>query len=300
MSEEDDDKVTDLLCCAACGIAEIDEIKLMECDACDLVKYCSDECQRDHKSQHEEDCKKRAAELRDELLFKQPEISHLGDCPICCLPLPLDLRKSSINACCGKFICNGCTFANQKRQLEQNRDPLCPFCRKLTPKTKKEHDKRMKKRIKANDPVVLCDEGGNQYVKGYRSRGFEYWTKAAQLGNAEAHYQLAHLYCEGIVVEKDIGKSNYHLEEAAIGGHPSARYNLGCEEIDNGNVERAVKHWIIAATQGCDDSVKSLMNAFKRGECSKDELASTLRAHHAAVDAMKSPQREAALNRNSM
>ena len=63
-------------CCAACGIAEIDDIKLKECDGCDLVKYCGDECRRDHKLVHEEECKKRAAELRDELLFKQPESTH--------------------------------------------------------------------------------------------------------------------------------------------------------------------------------------------------------------------------------
>lgn len=60
-------------CCASCGIAEIDDVKLMDCDDCDLVRYCSDECQRDQKSEHEEECKKRAAELRDELSFKQPE-----------------------------------------------------------------------------------------------------------------------------------------------------------------------------------------------------------------------------------
>ena len=39
---------------------------------------------------NEAERRKRAAVLRDELLFKQPESSHLGDCPICCLPLPLD------------------------------------------------------------------------------------------------------------------------------------------------------------------------------------------------------------------
>jgi hypothetical protein len=42
------------MCCAACGIAEVDDIKLMECDACDLVRYCSDECQQDHSQQHEQ------------------------------------------------------------------------------------------------------------------------------------------------------------------------------------------------------------------------------------------------------
>ena len=64
-----DNKAEATVCCASCGIAEIDDIKLKECDGCDLVRYCSDECKRDYKSEHEEACKNRTAELRDELLF---------------------------------------------------------------------------------------------------------------------------------------------------------------------------------------------------------------------------------------
>ncbi len=42
-----------------------------------------------------------------------------------------------------------------------------------------------------------------------------------------------------------------HLEAAAIGGHPNARYDLGCMEWNwnNNKAERAVKHWIIGARQ---------------------------------------------------
>ena len=118
-------------CCASCGMAEVDDIKLKECTDCDLVKYCSDECKQDHKSQHEEDCKKRVAELRDELLFKQPECSHLGDCPICMIPLSLDKQTKSFRyQCCSAMICNGCNHANQKREIEGKLQHSCLFCRK--------------------------------------------------------------------------------------------------------------------------------------------------------------------------
>mmetsp|Transcript_13108 Transcript_13108/g.19519 ORF Transcript_13108/g.19519 Transcript_13108/m.19519 type:complete len:101 (-) Transcript_13108:230-532(-) len=90
------------LYCAYCGVAEIDELKLKECAACDLVRYCSDDCEQNHISQHAGACKKRAAELHDELLFKQPESSHRGDCPICMMPLPLDLTKSITKGCSAK------------------------------------------------------------------------------------------------------------------------------------------------------------------------------------------------------
>ena len=81
-----------VMLCASCGTAEGDDIKLKKC-ACHLVKYCSVACQKAHRPKHKKECKKRAAELKDEILFKQPESSHLGDCPICCLPLPIDIKN---------------------------------------------------------------------------------------------------------------------------------------------------------------------------------------------------------------
>ena len=144
---EDDTIDNNKCCCASCGVAEIDDIKLVPCDGCDLVKYCSDECQEDHKAEHDEACKKRAAELREELLFKQPESNHMGDCPICSLPLSIDMTKSSIYPCCSKVICDGCNYANQGRQFEQRLVPSCPFCRKSLPPTQEEFDKLMMKRI---------------------------------------------------------------------------------------------------------------------------------------------------------
>ena len=102
------------------------------------------------------------------------------------------------------------------------------------------------------------------------------------------------MYSDGLGVEKDSRKEIHHLEEAAIGGHPSARYNLGIEEWNNGHTERAVKHFIIAATQGHDGSINELMDEFRGGMVSKDVLSAALRAHQAAVDETKSPQRKAA------
>eukprot|EP00985_Skeletonema_marinoi_P006188 scaffold2689_cov70-Skeletonema_marinoi.AAC.11 len=277
-------------CCASCGVAEVDgDIKLKECTACDLVRYCSDECQKNHKLQHEEACKKRAAELRDELLFKQPESTYLGDCPICCLPMPLDVQKSATYQCCSKVVCISCYYISG-RSLQHR----CPFCREPTPSTKKECEKQNMKRVEANDPVALCEEGVKQYVKADYSSAFEYFTRAAGLGDMEAQYQLSRMYDLEKGVEKDSEKELHHLEEAAIGGHPSARCGLGFQEYDNGNIERAVKHWIIAAAQVHDDSIKFLLQEFRSGIVNKDDLAAALRAHQAAVNSAKSPQREAA------
>jgi len=122
----------------------------------------------------------------------------------------------------------------------------------------------------------------------------EYWTKAAALGEVGAHYQLSVMYSEGVGVEKDKKKGVYHLEQAAIGGDPDARHNLGVIENDNGRYERAAKLFIIAAKLGCDNSLDALKGGFKGGIVTKDDLTAALRGHQAAIDAAKSPQRDAA------
>src|SRR6056300_973086 len=106
--DEEEEAADMTTCCASCGKAAVDEVKLKLCTACKLVRYCSVDCQKNHRPQHKKACKKRAAEIHDDRLFTQPEGIHLGECPICCLPLPLDIRKSRINSCCCKWICNGC------------------------------------------------------------------------------------------------------------------------------------------------------------------------------------------------
>ena len=127
----------------------------------------------------------------------------------------------------------------------------------------------------------MCQEGINQHEKGEYQRAFEYLSKAAELGNVEAHYEVAHMYNEGGVVEMDEGKKLHHMEEAAIGGHRDAKYYLGGYEYNSGNIERAVKHWIIAATHGHDDSIKALMrkNSKSKRDMSAKRILLLLSVH---------------------
>eukprot|EP00986_Skeletonema_menzelii_P010708 scaffold5342_cov83-Skeletonema_menzelii.AAC.2 len=284
--------------CACCGKSQGDDHPLFNCTACYLVRYCGVECQKKHWKKHKRECKKRAAELRDEMLFKQPESTHLGDCPICMVPLPLHPKQCMTYACCSKFVCNGCIYDMEENAQKRK----CPFCREaLNDKddgTKGINEQRMK-RVEANDPVALIYEGSLQLNKGNYTEAFGYYTKVAErdgLGAAEAHYRLSNMYRKGHGVEKDEQKMNiHHLEFAAIGGHAFARSSLGAHEWKNGNKERAVKHWIIAATQGDDRSMEALSLAHKGGIVEEDVLSAVQRAHKAAVDETKTPGRNAAV-----
>jgi TPR repeat protein len=168
----------------------------------------------------------------------------------------------------------------------------CPFCRE--PQNDAENKKRLMKRVKANDPAAMFEVGQECFLKGDYNSALKYLIKAAELGDLMAHHQLGFMYGNGKGVEEDQVKAVCHAEKAAIGGHPGARYNLASVEERNGNVERSVKHLIIAANLGEEDSMKVLWKHYSGGNITKKGLDATLRTHQAALDAMKSEQRNAA------
>jgi tetratricopeptide (TPR) repeat protein len=290
-----DDEAAGMMCCASCGQAEVDDIKLKMCnDGCDLVKYCSGNCRENHREQHEEECKKRKAELRDRDLFAMPDERCYGECPICCLPLPINV-KNVFMSCCSKWICRGCDYANQKREFEAGLENICAFCREPMPKSDEEASKKTMKRIKKhNCPAAMVHMGKKRRNDGDYETAFKYFTKATELGDVDAHFNLSNLFWTGEGVEKDKEKEVYHLEEAAIGGHPHARHNLGCEELENGRYERAKKHFIIAANLGYQDSLNELREGYATGHASKEDYADALRAYQAALDETKSAERKVA------
>ena len=290
----EDTESDEIMQCAGCGVKEGGDIKLRNCTACYLVRYCGVKCQKGHRPKHKKECKKRAAELRDEILFKEPESSYPGDCPICCVPLPIEGNKSAMMSCCCKRICRGCDYANEIREKEGRLQHTCPFCRHPAPESEEQVKINYMKRVEANDPVAMNQMGHSSKDEGDYKKAFEYWTKAAKLGSMNAHFNVSQLYHHGQGIEKNKKKEFYHLEEAAIGGDPLARHNLGCEEAKFGRMDRAVKHLIIAAKQGDDLALKSLKLLYQDRIISKEVFATALRDHKAAVDATKSPQREAA------
>jgi TPR repeat protein len=295
--------------CANCGKAEVDDVNLKKC-ACNLVKYCGVDCLKNHFPQHEEDCKKkmeeiflrarreckkRAAEIRDDPLFTQPDGCCYGECPLCCLPLPLDVaRETLLNTCCCKMICMGCDYATKNRETEQGLVQKCAYCREPLPDTPEEGHHRLVERAKSNDPDALCQLGVRFDMEGDHDKAFEYYTKAAALGNAIAHYNLSLVYHQGRGVEKDEKKKIYHLEIAAIDGHINARYELGILEIRNGRFDIAAKHFTIAANLGYDKALEALKMCLQLDFASEEDYAAALRGHRAAVDATKSKQREEA------
>jgi TPR repeat protein len=103
------------------------------------------------------------------------------------------------------------------------------------------------------------------------------------------------VYSEGDGVEEDTTKQKmYHLEQALIAGHPEARYNLGMHERGKLSMERAMKHFIIAANNGHDLSMKKMVRkGYETGLCHQNRLCLCSSRTSGSLDATKSPPRDA-------
>lgn len=291
------DSADETACCASCGKARSDEIKLKKC-ACNLVRYCSVACQKDHRSQHKRACKKKVAELFDEKLFAPPP--PRDDCPICFLPMPGRVEHTSYKACCGKVICCGCFVA--AANAENNRKfPRCPFCRGSTLNSDSILVEQCNKRWEEYNDAFAAHALAGMYLFGDmglpqdKPKAIELLTRASELGSLEAALNLGIMYKKGDGVEQDINKYVHYTQMAAMKGNVQARFNLGTIEGQQGNTVRATKHFAIAARAGDDEALKICTEGYRAGFLSKDEFEQILRCHKEEKESMKSEQRDIAM-----
>ena len=241
----------------------------------------------------------------DEDLFKQPPPRE--ECPICFVQLPLFEAEIVYKPCCGKLICNGCIHAKNYKckgrrvhaKDKKCRHCLCPFCRAPADISNEEHLELIRKRVKAGDAVAMKNLAG-YYILGWKglrqdyNKAMELWLRAGELGFTAVYGQIAKAYADGEGVERDEKKAKYYYELGAMGGDALARHNLACIEVESGNNDRAVKHYMIAAGAGLDFSLRQIQDGYLKGYVTKDDFEKALRAHKEAKDETKSEQREAA------
>ena len=79
-----------------------------------------------------------------------------------------------------------------------------------------------------------------------------------------------------------------------MAGESISRHNLGNAEGRKGNIDRAVKHHMISAGYGDNDSLEFIKQMFMDGHATKDDYAKALRVYQANLVEIKSPQRDQA------
>ena len=281
--------------CVNCGKGEESSDGLKACMACKLVKYCNRDCQIAHRPQHKKACKKRAAELYDEKLFNEPP--PRDECPICMLPLPLDACQVVYQSCCGKDICYGCIYAME--ETGSNNMRLCPFCKATPARSDEEEVVRLHKLMEKGNANAYNQLGG-YYAEGIKGLSQDYtkanelYLKAGKLGCANAYYNVGISYYSGNGAEMNKKKAKHYWELAAMNGDIQARHNLGANEYNNDNYQRAFKHLLIAARAGYNLSLDAVKEGYTEGLVTKDEYANTLREYQKSQNEMKSDARDKA------
>ena len=101
-------------------------------------------------------------------------------------------------------------------------------------------------------------------------------------------------YDLGEGVGRDEKKATYYYELAATESREMARHNLGMSEGRAGNIDRALKHFMIAAGFGDNDSLENIKQMYKDGKATKDDYTNALRSYQAYLVDIKSPQRDEA------
>jgi len=288
--------------CANCGKEGAKNI----CNKCTTVKYCNAACKKKHRHKHKKDCEEQvrlaaehAARLHDEELFKQPP-PEFGDCPICFLRIPTLNSGSRYKTCCGKVICSGCIHApvydNQGNEVDNQK---CAFCRAPTPDSDGEIAERYKLRIEAEDPIAIYNQGiwyrdGMNGFTQDMKKALELWHRAGKLGYAEAYTNIGYAYSMGRGVEVDEEKAEHYYELAAMGGNERARHNLGILEENRGNIDRALKHYLIAVRGGYDGSLEAIKELYLNGHATKDDYTKALQSYQEYLSEIKSVQRDKA------
>ena len=235
--------------------------------------------------------------LFDNALFKQPP--QVEDCPICFLRLPSLKLGKSYKLCCGKVLCSGClhapVFDNNGNTVENK----CPFCRLPIITLDEDALESLKKRIEVGDAKAMNNLGryydeGKYGLPQDHAEALELYLRAGELGEAGAYNNISYAYFNGRGVARDEKKALHYWELAAMRGDVCARYILGIIEENRGNIDRALKHFMIAVEGGYADCLKIIKQFFMNGHATKDDYEKALRAYQAYLDEIRSDQRDAA------
>ena len=240
------------------------------------------------------------------------------ECVLCCYPLPLQHEESNYQSCCGETICNGCIIAQQRvliigtnvenpiqgskaeekefmEILLSKEGTVCPFCRAKQARSAKEALQRVWKQIDDHNDSDAMNMLGRYYGEGMHglsknpTKAKELYQRAYDLGHPDAVRNLGVYYSNHL--SNPVLATTY-WEEGARRGNAYCIDVMGCDAHQSHNYEEASRLWMTAARLGDDDAMKRVMACYRDKLLSKEDLATTLRAHKAANDAEKNESRE--------
>ena len=126
------------------------------------------------------------------------------------------------------------------------------------------------------------------------TKALDLWHRAAELGDDGAYNNIGSAYDHGRGVEVDHLKAVQYYELAAMRGNVIARQNLGYYELRLGNMNRALKHYMIAVRDGNNHSLIRTRDMHSIGHATKEDYTKALQSYQVYLGEIKSKQRDEA------
>ena len=114
---------------------------------------------------------------------------------------------------------------------------------------------------------TILGGGYQSYLKGDYKAAYDEWLPLAELGDAEAQYNLGVMYDQGASVDQDLGKAANWYRKAAEQGFMDAQTNLGMmyyrgEGVPGDRTEAA--RWFQLAADKGDAEATTLLKRIAR------------------------------------
>ena len=114
---------------------------------------------------------------------------------------------------------------------------------------------------------TILGGGYQSYLKGDYQAAYDEWLPLAELGDAEAQYNLGVMYDQGASVERDLARAANWYRKAAEQGFMDAQTNLGMmyyrgEGVSRDDTEAA--RWLQQAANKGDAEAAALLKRISR------------------------------------
>ena len=247
------------------------------------------------------------------------------ECPICFHVLPHRFDLIEYKPCCGRKICYGCIVGRERTELKelgkiiegeilgeeqfnligeegqfslirQHWSNLCPFCRHEGAKNDGELLQLLYGRIqKRNDrdyttALIMLGTASSEGMYGLPQnieKGEELFQEAYDLDDPIAALQLYQHYRSHYSDQKE--KQMEFLRRGETLGNLNCIASLAQLAIHADEYKEATRLLMKVASLGGD--TRNLMICYRNKHISKEDLATTLRAHQAANDEIKTERR---------
>ena len=207
-----------------------------------------------------------ARALREALPEKAPLSARYGSrCPVCLEDWDVNATTVTL-ACCCRQTCESCDA--------KIGDGPCALCRSPVV-ANSEYVSHLKRHIQNGVPEAM-NELGEAYVdrkcaKSFRlvlsaKRAVKLWEKAAQLGNAEAMYNLGKSFQYGRGVKLNLKKAMNFYRMASDRGDPVSQKRLGTMLCGLKNFEEGFRYYKLSAEQGWTPGERELGRCYQIGD----------------------------------